>query len=81
MRITSYLSDETIHQIFDLIEQDINNAIWLLLIKDRDLMEGELSVELKIHRWGIRPEKSVGKLAQDRLIFAPFYAMIIVWKI
>ena len=50
MRITSYLSDETIHQIFDLIEQDINNAIWLGLLKDRDLMEGELSVELKIHR-------------------------------
>ena len=25
--------------------------------------------------------KSVDKLAQDRLIFAPFYAMIIVWKI
>ena len=37
-------------EIFDLIEQDINNAIWLGLIKDRDLMEGELSVELKIHR-------------------------------
>ena len=46
MRITSYLSDETIHKIFDLIEQDIDNAIWLGLIKDRDLMEGELSVEL-----------------------------------
>ena len=46
MRITSYLSDETIHQIFDLIEQDIDNAIWLGLIKDPDLMEGELSVDL-----------------------------------
>ena len=46
MRITSYLSDETIHKIFDLIEQDIDNAIWLGLIKDRDLMDGELSIEL-----------------------------------
>ena len=79
MRITSYLSDETIRKISDLIEQDIDNAIWLGLIKDPDLMEGELSVE--ITRWEIRLEKSVGKLAQDRLIFAPFYAMIIVWKI
>ena len=46
MRITSYLSDETIREIFDLIEQDIDNAIWLGLIKDPDLMEGELSVEI-----------------------------------
>jgi|TARA_B100001996_G_C18651087_1_gene589430 hypothetical protein len=46
MRITSYLSDETIRKIFDLIEQDIDNAIWLGLIKDRDLMDGELSIEL-----------------------------------
>tara|TARA_B100000427_G_scaffold320252_1_gene319395 strand:+ start:855 stop:1001 length:147 start_codon:yes stop_codon:yes gene_type:complete len=46
MKITSYLSDETIHKIFDLIEQDIDNAIWLGLIKDRDLMDGELSIEL-----------------------------------
>ena len=81
MRITSYLSDETIRKISDLIEQDIDNAIWLGLIKDPDLMEGELSVELKIHRWGIRLEKSVGKVAQDRLIFASFYAIVQVWKI
>ena len=46
MRITSYLSDETIRKISDLIEQDIDNAIWLGFIKDRDLMEGELSVEI-----------------------------------
>ncbi len=46
MKITSYLSDETIHKIFNLIEQDIDNAIWLGLIKDRDLMDGELSIEL-----------------------------------
>ena len=46
MRITSYLSDETIRKISDLIEQDIDNAIWLGLIKDPDLMEGELSVDL-----------------------------------
>ena len=46
MRITSYLSDETIPKISDLIEQDIDNAIWLGLIKDTDLMEGELSVEI-----------------------------------
>ena len=46
MRITSYLSDETIRKISDLIEQDIDNAIWLGLIKDPDLMEGELSVEI-----------------------------------
>ena len=46
MRITSYLSDETIRKISDLIEQDIDNAIWLVLIKDPDLMEGELSVEI-----------------------------------
>jgi hypothetical protein len=25
--------------------------------------------------------KSVGKVAQDRLIFAPFYAIVQVWKI
>ena len=55
MKITSYLSEETIRKISDLIAQDIDNAIWLGLIKDRDLMEGELSVELKIHRWEIRP--------------------------
>ena len=79
MRITSYLSDETIRKISDLIEQDIDNAIWLGLIKDPDLMDGKLNVELT--RWEIRLEKSVGKVAQDRLIFAPFYAMIIVWKI
>ena len=46
MKITSYLSDETIHKIFDLIEQDIDNAIWLGLIKDRDQMDGKLSIEL-----------------------------------
>ena len=47
MKITSYLSDETIHKIFNLIEQDIDNAIWLGLIKDPDILEmGELSVEL-----------------------------------
>ena len=46
MKITSYLSDETIHKIFNLIEQDIDNAIWLGLIKDRDLMDGELNIEL-----------------------------------
>lgn len=56
MRITSYLSDETIHQIFDLIEQDINNAIWLGLIKDREILQGELNVELT--RWEIRLESS-----------------------
>ena len=46
MKITSYLSDETIFKIYDLIEQDIDNAIWLGLIKDRDLMDGKLNVEL-----------------------------------
>ena len=47
MKITSYLSDETIQKIFDLIEQDIDNAIWLGLIKDPDILEmGELSVDL-----------------------------------
>ena len=47
MKITSYLSDKTIHKIFDLIEQDIDNAIWLGLIKDPDILEmGELSVDL-----------------------------------
>ena len=46
MKITSYLSDETIFKIYDLIEQDVDNAIWLGLIKDRDLMAGKLSVDL-----------------------------------
>ena len=47
MKLTSYLSDETKQRIFDLIEQDIDNAIWLGLIKDPDILEmGELSVEL-----------------------------------
>ena len=46
MRITSYLSDETIRKISDLIEQDIDNAIWLGFIKDKDLLDGKLSVEI-----------------------------------
>ena len=29
MKITSYLSDETIRKISDLIAQEIDNAIWL----------------------------------------------------
>ena len=39
MKITSYLSDETIRKISDLIKQDIDNAIWLGLIKDKDIMD------------------------------------------
>ena len=39
MKLTSYLSDETKQRIFDLIEQDIDNAIWLGLIKDKDIMD------------------------------------------
>ena len=46
MKITSYLSDETIRNISDLIAQDIDNAIWLGLIKDREILQGELNVEL-----------------------------------
>ena len=46
MKITSYLSDETIFKIYDLIEQDIDNASWVGVIKDRDLMDGKLNVEL-----------------------------------
>ena len=46
MKIISSLSDETIRKISDLIKQDIDNAIWLGLIKDRDLMDGKLNVEL-----------------------------------
>ena len=46
MKITSYLSDETIFKIYDLIEQDIDNAIWLGLIKDHEILQGELNVEL-----------------------------------
>ena len=46
MKVTSYLSDETIRKISDLIAQDIDNAIWLGLIKDPDLMDGKLNVEL-----------------------------------
>ena len=47
MKITSYLSDETIRKISDLIAQDIDNAIWLGLIKDREILQGELGVEIK----------------------------------
>ena len=47
MKITSYLSDETIRKISDLIAQDIDNAIWLGLIKDREILEGELGVEIQ----------------------------------
>ena len=46
MKITSYLSDETIRKISDLIAQDIDNAIWLGLIKDCEILQGELNVEL-----------------------------------
>ena len=46
MKITSYLSDETIRKISDLIAQDIDNAIWLGLSKDREILQGELNVEL-----------------------------------
>ena len=46
MKLTSYLSDETKQKIFDLIEQDIDNAIWLGLIKDHEILQGELNVEL-----------------------------------
>ena len=46
MKITSYLSEETIRKISDLIEQDIDNAIWLGFIKDKDLLDGKLSVEI-----------------------------------
>ena len=58
MKVTSYLSDETIRKISDLIEQDIDNAIWLGLIKDPDLMDGKLNVELT--RWEIRLDFSAG---------------------
>ena len=47
MNVTSYLSDETIRKISDLIAQDIDNAIWLGLIKDREILEGELGVEIQ----------------------------------
>mgnify|MGYP001162264817 CR=1 FL=1 len=47
MKIISYLSDETIRKITDLIKQDIDNAIWLGLIKDHEILEGELGVEIK----------------------------------
>ena len=46
MKITSYLSDETIRKISDLIAQDIDNAIWWGLIKDHEILEGELGVEI-----------------------------------
>ena len=46
MKITSYLSDETIRKISDLIAQEIDNAIWLGLIKDREILDGKLSVEI-----------------------------------
>jgi len=46
MKITSYLSDETIRKISDLIAQDLINAYWLGLIKDKDLLDGKLSVEI-----------------------------------
>ena len=46
MKITSYLSDETIRKISDLIAQEIDNAIWLWLIKDREILQGKLNVEL-----------------------------------
>ena len=53
MKITSYLSEETIRKISDLIAQDLINAYWLGFIKDKDLLDGKLSVE--ITRWEIRP--------------------------
>ena len=58
MKITSYLSDETIRKISDLIAQDLINAYWLGFIKDKDLLDGKLSVE--ITRWGIRLDFSAG---------------------
>ena len=46
MKVTSYLSDETIRKISDLIAQDLINAYWLGFIKDKDLLDGKLSVEI-----------------------------------
>ena len=38
MKVTSYLSDETIRKISDLIAQDLINAYWLGFIKDLSLI-------------------------------------------
>lgn len=46
MKVTPYLSDETISKINRLIAHDLINAYWLGLIKDKDQLDGKLSVEI-----------------------------------
>ena len=79
MKVTSYLSDETIRKISDLIAQDLINAYWLGFIKDKDLLDGKLSVE--ITRWEIRLKNQLTNWHKPPLIFVPFCAILRIWII